>query len=72
MYDAQVFKFIKQLTPSQRGELEITDVNKFYLKQKTLTYETLTGFWSDAGKFDSLFHSSTFVQQHYQDFDFFN
>ncbi len=72
MYDAQVFKFIKQLTPSQRGELEITDVNKFYLKQKTLTYETLTGFWSDAGKFDSLFRSSTFVQQHYQDFDFFN
>jgi len=54
MYDRQVFEFIRQLTPSERGELEITDVNNFYISQGTMTYEVLEGWWSDAGTFASL------------------
>ena len=54
MYDGDVFKFIKTLKPSGRGELEITDVNNYYIKQNSLTYGKLKGWWSDAGTFESL------------------
>ena len=54
MYDEQVFDFISSLKPSARGELEITDVNNFYLEQGTLEYEILEGWWTDAGTFESL------------------
>lgn len=50
MYDNQVFDIIKPLTPSARGELEITDVNNIYIKQGTMTYEILEGWWGDAGE----------------------
>ena len=53
-YDAQVFKFIKTLKPSARGELEITDVNNHYIERGELTWGELKGWWSDAGTFDSL------------------
>jgi glucose-1-phosphate thymidylyltransferase len=53
-YDADVFRVIKTLKPSGRGELEITDVNNYYISQGTLSYGSLTGWWSDAGTFDSL------------------
>ncbi len=53
-YDHQVFDIIKNLKPSSRGELEITDVNNAYVKKKMLTAETINGFWSDAGTFASL------------------
>lgn len=49
MYDQQVFSVIKTLKPSARGELEITDVNNFYLAQNTLSYDILPGWWADAG-----------------------
>ena len=54
-YTPDVFDFIKTLKPSKRGELEITDVNNWCLKN--LKTETIThkGFWSDAGTFNSLF-----------------
>jgi len=61
MYDNQVFDVIRTLKPSQRGELEITDVNNFYLQQGTLTYEILKGFWTDAGTFDSLLRATILV-----------
>lgn len=61
MYDHQVFEIIKKLKPSERGELEITDVNNFYLQQNTLTYEILKGFWTDAGTFDSLLRATILV-----------
>ena len=61
MYDNQVWDVIKNLKPSARGELEITDVNNFYVKQKTVTYEILKGFWTDAGTFDSLFQASVLI-----------
>jgi len=50
MYDNQAFDIIKPLTPSARGELEITDVNNIYIKQGTMTYEILEGWWGDAGE----------------------
>lgn len=46
MYDADVFQFISTLKPSDRGELEITDVNNYYLQRGDLTYETLHGWWT--------------------------
>ena len=61
MYDAQVFDFIKTLDPSDRGELEITDVNNMYLKKGELEYSNLDGWWTDAGTFDSLIHASNLV-----------
>src|SRR3989338_7298838 len=55
MYDTQVWDAIKDLKPSGRGELEITDVNNFYVKQGTMTFEKLAGWWGDGGEsFDSL------------------
>jgi len=54
MYDRQVFEFIRGLKPSERGELEITDVNNFYIEQGTMTFSVLDGWWSDAGTFTSL------------------
>lgn len=53
MYDPSVFAIIKTLRPSQRGELEITDVNNTYLAQGLLTYDFFTGWWTDAGTHDS-------------------
>jgi len=60
LYDAQVFEFIRSIEPSQRGELEITDVNNRYIETGTLRWAELGGFWSDAGTFDSLFRSSAY------------
>ncbi len=53
-YDHEVFRFINDLKPSERGELEITDVNNMYLEQGKLTFDVLKGWWTDAGTFDSL------------------
>src|SRR5580704_14249062 len=54
MYDSTVFQKIRRLKPSGRGELEITDVNNFYIEENKLTYEILEGWWTDAGQFESL------------------
>ena len=55
MYDNTVFNIINELKPSNRGELEITDVNNYYINSKaSLDYSILDGFWSDAGTFDTL------------------
>ena len=62
-YDAQVFEIIRTLRPSDRGELEITDVNNAYLEKGQLCYEVLEGWWSDAGTFESLFKTSALVRQ---------
>ena len=62
IYDKKVFDYIKNLSPSARGELEITDVNNFYIKDGKMGYKIVNGFWSDAGTFDSLFRSSEFVK----------
>ena len=54
MYDYRVFEFIKSLKPSERGELEITDVNNFYIREGKMQWDVLRGWWSDAGTFESL------------------
>ena len=61
-YDARVFSMIKQQKPSARGEFEITDVNNVYIKEKTMTWSEVQGFWSDAGTFESLYHASTWAR----------
>ena len=61
LYDYSVFTKIRRLKPSGRGELEITDVNNFYIEEGKLTYEILDGWWTDAGTFESLLRANTLV-----------
>ncbi|MCZ6770050.1 MAG: sugar phosphate nucleotidyltransferase [Acidobacteria bacterium] len=63
MYDPRVFDIITTLEPSQRGELEITDVNNRYIEWGELTYDVLEGWWTDAGTFDSLLRANKLVAQ---------
>jgi glucose-1-phosphate thymidylyltransferase len=63
MYDTQVFQIIKGLKPSDRGELEITDVNNAYIHKREMTYEVLNGWWTDAGTFESLFRANCLVAE---------
>ena len=58
MYDEKVFDIIRTLVPSNRGELEITDVNKEYLKRKNLTYGNVSGYWCDCGSIENLMECS--------------
>ncbi len=61
MYDNNVFDIIKTLKPSDRGEMEITDVNNAYIERGSMTYEILDGWWTDAGTFPSLIKASNLV-----------
>ena len=63
MYDAQVYDIIQNLRPSQRGELEITDVNTGYLRMGKLTADVIEGWWTDAGTFPSLYRASRLVAE---------
>ncbi len=64
MYDSDVFEIVKTLKPSDRGELEITDVNNEYIKRGTMTYSILEGWWTDAAtSFESLFRASNLVRK---------
>lgn len=62
IYDSRVFEIIRNLKPSGRGELEITDVNNAYVRMSEMEYSILEGFWSDAGTFESLFRASELVK----------
>lgn len=63
MYDSQVFEVIRGLKPSGRNELEITDVNNFYLKREELEYRILDGFWGDCGEsFDGLMEAGELIR----------
>lgn len=54
MYDNTVFDKIRNLDPSERGELEVTDLNRMYLQENKLTAHQIKGTWIDCGTFDSL------------------
>jgi glucose-1-phosphate thymidylyltransferase len=64
IYDSNVFRIIRDLKPSGRGELEITDVNNAYIQKDAMTFSLLSGFWSDAGTFDSLLRASMQVKEY--------
>ena len=60
IFDSKVFDFIRQIRPSERGQLEITDVNNLYIQAGNITWAKLDGFWSDAGTFDSLYRTNVY------------
>lgn len=62
-YDSEVYKIIRTLRPSGRGELEITDVNNAYLAKGTLGWSRMDGWWSDAGTFSSLSRVQKLVEE---------
>lgn len=62
MYHASLFSIIKEIEPSERGELEITDVNRAYLERGTLSYRTLSSWWLDAGTLPSLLEAGEFLK----------
>ncbi len=61
MYDATVFEKCRRLKPSARGELEITDVNNEYIREGTMSFSFLNGWWTDAGTFESLLRAANLV-----------
>lgn len=63
MYDGEVYDIIRTLTPSGRGEMEITDVNNAYIERDEMTWEELEGWWTDAGTFESLLNASKLVAE---------
>ncbi len=63
-YDASVFDVISRLEPSGRGELEITDVNNWYVEQRAIEYNVVEGFWGDAGEsIDAYYAVNDFVRR---------
>ena len=62
-YDSTVFEIIKTLKPSERGELEITDVNNAYIQRGEMSWDELDGWWTDAGTFDSLLYAANLVAE---------
>lgn len=63
MYDDQVFQFLKNLKPSARGELEITDLNNFYVKKKLMECQIID-WWIDAGtSYNELLRANNLVCQ---------
>ena len=63
IFDSRVVEVAKSLTPSLRGELEITDLQKFYLEQHELDVRTISGAWFDTGTHESLYEASTFARE---------
>ena len=62
-YEPGVFKIIRKLKPSKRGELEITDVNNAYIRQGALGYGIARGWWTDCGTFDTLFRANQLIEK---------
>jgi glucose-1-phosphate thymidylyltransferase len=63
-YDPSVFEVIETLEPSGRNELEITDVNNYFVRQGTMAYDVLEGFWGDAGEsIDAYYAVNDFVRE---------
>lgn len=67
IYDSRVVKVAKELKPSNRGEIEITDINNYYLKKGELDVAMVKGEWIDAGTFDSLLYAQNLAKEKLQD-----
>jgi glucose-1-phosphate thymidylyltransferase len=67
IYDNRVVEFAKNLAPSPRGEIEVTDINNIYLKNGELSVNIFDTLWEDAGTFDSLLHVSNVMAQKYHE-----
>lgn len=63
LYDSKVFNVIRNLKPSGRGELEITDVNNAYIAEGKMTYTILSGQWTDSGTFESLYRANQIARE---------
>ena len=63
MYDPGVFEIISTLKPSDRNELEITDVNNAYIQRGEMEHDVLEGWWTDAGTFESLYRANQLVRE---------
>jgi glucose-1-phosphate thymidylyltransferase len=63
IYDNRVVEFSEQLKPSKRGETEIVEIHKKYLKLGELKYQAVKGFWEDAGTFDSLIRANNLIRK---------
>jgi len=63
MYDETVFEKVARLVPSARGELEITDVNNAYIREGSMRFTYLEGWWTDAGTFESLRRATNLVAE---------
>ncbi|MBI9019227.1 MAG: NTP transferase domain-containing protein [Phycisphaerae bacterium] len=63
MFDNQIFDIISTLKPSDRGELEITDVNNTYIDQGTMTADILDGWWTDAGTIESWNRANRLIEK---------
>ena len=64
-YDEAVWSVLPTLQPSGRGELEITDVNNWYVEQGHMEYDVLEGFWGDAGEsIEAYYAVNDFVRVH--------
>lgn len=63
LYDARVFDIVRDLKPSSRGELEITDVNNYFIEKGKMKASFLEGYWSDAGTFESLKHAGLLTEE---------
>jgi glucose-1-phosphate thymidylyltransferase len=61
LYDQTVFEKCRALKPSKRNELEITDVNNAYIREGSMTFDFLEGWWTDAGTFESLLRAQNLV-----------
>lgn len=66
MYGPEVFSLLKEVSPSARGEMEITDVNNLYIQKSTLQYNILSGWWIDAGTHEALFQANQVVYEQLQ------
>ncbi len=63
LYDHHVFDICRTLKPSNRGEVEITDVNNEYIRRGEMAFDILNGWWTDAGTIESLFRATELVAQ---------
>lgn len=62
-YSADVFDIVRRLTPSSRGELEITDINRAYAERSAITVSRVSGWWRDAGTHEALAQISALVNR---------